>query len=158
MEETQKWWDDDSKKADQATISQFEEFITEFVDQRKKIDTLKLELETESEKLTRIQAKALQYLKTLGRDNYQSKFGLISIVRTSSVALPKTPEDRAEFFGYLKDKGLFDSMISVNSQTLNSWFRQEYEIAQEEKRITEFKIPGLKEPATFEKIRLTKGK
>lgn len=47
-----------------------------------------------------------------------------SVLYNYSAKTPKTPEDKQAFFGWLKEQGLFDSMITVNSQTLNSLYNR----------------------------------
>lgn len=152
----QNWWESENASASEATVAEFEAFLKSIVEQRKKKEELQAQLKIEQEKYEELQAKALVYMKQLGKDSYPSSFGTVSVVKTRSVALPKTPEQKQEFFNYLKSKGLFDNMISVNSQTLNSWYRQEHEIAVEEKRVSDFKVPGLSEPSVYETIRITK--
>ncbi len=60
----------------------------------------------------------------------------------SSVATPKTEAERLAFFGYLKKIGEFDNLITVNSQTLNSWYKAELQAAEQRGDI-EFDVPGL---------------
>ncbi len=76
--------------------------------------------------------------------NFRSEHGLASVSYRTSVKTPKTPEDKAAFYAYLKEKGLYDQMISVNSATLNSFFKDALETAKREGK-DDFVVPGLGE-------------
>ena len=54
------------------------------------------------------------------------------------------PDDiaREKFFNYLKGKGVFEQMITINSRTLNAFAKVELETANEE-GVLDFQIPGL---------------
>lgn len=75
--------------------------------------------------------------------NYRSPLGLASLVIKSSVSTPKTDEHKALFYAKLRELGEYDAMISVNSQKLNSWFKEKTELAKEQGE--EFECPGLTE-------------
>lgn len=115
--------------------------------QEEVVSKLKAEMEEMKAKLT-------QHLNDFDKTSYESAFGKIYTSQIMTVPIPKTPESKKEFFEYLKDKGL-DNMITVNSQTLNSWYRTEYKLAQEEGNIN-FKIPGLEEPFVKQTISFRK--
>lgn len=61
----------------------------------------------------------------------------------SSISLIKEREEKESFYEYLKSKDLFYDLLTVNSQTLNSWYKKEEEIALEN-GVLEFQIPGVK--------------
>ncbi len=89
----------------------------------------------------------IQILSDMGLPRYVSKKGIFSYKAESSWKVPKTNEERELFFTYLKEKGLFDQMISVNSASLNSWAKQEEQAFEG----LDFQIPGLEKSG----IRLT---
>jgi hypothetical protein len=88
--------------------------------------------------------KMVSLLNESGLKNFRCDAGLVSLAERLSVKTPKSPEDREAFFSYLRDKGLFDQMISVNSATLNSFYKNEFEAAKE-RGDDDFKIPGINE-------------
>lgn len=88
--------------------------------------------------------KALAMLSDAELKNFRCDSGTIGMTERLSVKTPKLPEDRDAFFAYLRDRGLFDQMISVNSATLNSFYKSEFEQAKE-RGDAEFKIPGINE-------------
>jgi hypothetical protein len=70
-----------------------------------------------------------------------------------TVTTPKTPEEKEQLFSFLKDRGIYDDMISVNSKTLQTLYRT---CAKEalEKGVVEFRLPGCGEPNEKSSIRL----
>jgi hypothetical protein len=66
----------------------------------------------------------LNTLEALEKKDYSSPSGKIYVSHKSSVKVPQGLE-REAFFEYLKDRGIFENMITVNSATLNSWYKEE---------------------------------
>jgi hypothetical protein len=91
--------------------------------------------------------QAGQILLDLGQDSFKTPLGTVSLRKRASFKTPKTEEDRNAFFNQLKEMGVFDSMITVNSNTLNSFLKAEYEAAEErgEDMVT-YKFAGIEPP------------
>ena len=122
----------------------------------------KQELEAASEVVTNLQAeytglelKVLAHLEMFGKDRYQAASGMLSVVNKFSYKIPRTTEDREKFFQYLKEKGHYDSLISVNSQTLNAYCKEEMEAAALSGNI-DFSLPGISEPTHYQRIQVRK--
>lgn len=92
-------------------------------------------------------------LEACGLYGFDHPLGKFTLVSRTSVKVPKTEEERAEFFEYLRSRGIFDSMITVNSQTLNAWYRAEEE-AQLASGVVDFQVPGLAPPVTFTQMQV----
>lgn len=71
-----------------------------------------------------------QMLLDLGQDSFKTPLGTVSLRKRTSFKTPKDEESRNAFFGKLKDMGVFESMITVNSNTLNSFLKADYEQAE----------------------------
>lgn len=101
-----------------------------------------------------LERKAISMLGELGKKSYPTEAGLITKVEHWKVKLPQTPEDRKQFFDYLKEKGIFDNLITVNSNTLNSFFKAEWEALKQSspEEAMNFRIPGINEPTLHETI------
>ena len=91
--------------------------------------------------------KILKILQAAKKDSYKvDGVGTISITHRSSVATPKTIEDKVSFYDYLKKTSgaeVMYSFMSPNSQSLNSWYKEKLEKAKKDDTIATFKIPGL---------------
>lgn len=140
------------------TVQELDQLVAELFEQRQKIEAMEEQVTTENKKLAFMKSKIVDYLKELGREDFKSASGSVSVKAQWRVNLPKSEEDRAAFFAHLKDRGIFDSMITVNSNTLNSYFREEWEAAQESGDAMNFKMPGIGEPKLFEDLYVRKGK
>lgn len=136
------------------TVEELEAHCKSIADLRNEIDADKAALSKKSEQLEEMELKAIAMLKDLNKTSYKSNHGQIIRTEKWRVNLPQSDEDRAAFFQYLKDKGLFDKMISVNANTLNSFWKQEFENVKEnapEEALT-FSIPGIGEPKLHETL------
>ena len=93
------------------------------------------------------QGKLLEIERALeaeGLDSFKTKAGTVSKKTRWSCRVPKSPSERAEFFSWLKEKGWFESWITVHSATLNSEYKRLYEEAAEKGEL--FHIPGVGPP------------
>jgi hypothetical protein len=108
------------------------------------------------EEVDKLEHRILNYMKECGLPFFESTFGRVTVKNYSTVSQPATPEDKALFFDYLKEQGVYDQMISVNSRTLNSWVNREIE-AREKRGEFGWVPPGLNAPGNFQKIQI-KGK
>ena len=70
-----------------------------------------------------------------------------------SVKTPKTLEEKEEFFNYLRSQGVFNELVSVNSRTLNSFYKSMAEKAAED-GVLDFKMPGIEEPVPYTKLKM----
>ncbi len=125
--------------------------ISKFTEQTKKIADLRiLEAEKASDKkkvteeLEIAEKEMISMLTEANLPSFKSEYGNVFISHRLSVKTPKTPEDRAVFFNYLRLEGVFDSMITVNSATLNSFYKAQIEEAKARGE-DDFEIPGLTE-------------
>lgn len=130
------------------TLHQVREKIEEIFRYRRMIDDAKEGLMQMQGELRSLQEQVLNTLQAAGLEKFSTPVGTVSVREKTSVRIPKTPEDRKAFFDYLRERNLFDDMISVNSMTLNSWFNREREIAEED-GIYDFRVPGLNEVSTY---------
>lgn len=119
-------------------------------------DAVKGELEELTGKVREIEASFLTYLEQNNmRKYFVPGYGTVYTIQRLSYKVPKTPQERCEFFNHLKDKGIYEDLITVHSQTLNSWAKKEIEVAKE-MGATDFKIPGLGEPNYSETLGVKK--
>ena len=131
--------------AENLTIKELEELCGLCFSKRAEIDSMEMAVKEKVAELEALKEQLLHFLTELDKTSYDSSVGKISVKNIFTVALPKTPQAKYEFFEYLKGRGLFEDMVSVHSKTLNSFYKQEQEIANQEQKL-DFKIPGLDEP------------
>jgi len=98
-----------------------------------------------------LEFKFTQLLQSSGKSNWNvDGMGKVSEYERTTYTTPKSVEDKKKLAEYLGKERFWD-MFSVNSQTLNSWAK-----AEKENGVVE--IPGLGEPTTIKKLRLTRSK
>ncbi len=103
----------------------------------KKLDEQKKNL---NEELSNLSSQIIAELEDNEMERIDTDLGTFSYRYRSNFQVPKDDESRKAFFAYLKDKGVYEQLITVNSRTLNSWAVQEEQNSEE----LDFQIPGLK--------------
>ena len=78
-----------------------------------------------------------------------------TIVEDKSVRMP-TGDARERLYSYMKDRGAFESLISVQYQTLNGWWKEEVKL-REAKGVAD-PVPGLEDHTSWFRLRITKTK
>jgi hypothetical protein len=88
-----------------------------------------------------------QMLLDLGQSSFKTPLATVSLKKRRSFKTPKDEVSRNEFFSKLKELGVFEEMITVNSATLNAFLKAEYESAEEngEDMVT-YKFAGIDPP------------
>ena len=128
-----------------STLNQMNEICAEIARLRGEETRIKFEAKGIADALEIKEKEVLDTLVANELKSYRSPSGLASLSFRTSVKTPKTDEDRSKFFEYLKSKGIYDAMISVNSMTLNSWYKEEFAGAEQAGTADTFEIPGLTE-------------
>lgn len=142
----------------EVTVQTLEDLAEQIAVLREEIAVDKAALYEKNELLEETEQNFLNHLKELGKTSYKSNVGTISKVEKWRVNLPDSPEAKEELQAYLIERGL-KSMLTVNSNTLNSYYMQEWEIVKESgdpEAAMNFSIPGLKEPKLYETISFRK--
>lgn len=70
------------------------------------------------------------------------EFEKVKLVTSARAKVPQDPMEKQAFFDYLIEKGVYDAYRTVNSNSINSFVKIEYELAKERGDF-DFKIPGL---------------
>jgi len=107
------------------------------------------------EEMDRLEEKVIDALVSLDKTNWDTDSCKVVINHRTSVLVPKTPEDKTKFYSYLKDKGMFDDMITVNSNTLNAFYKEQLNQALEAGDVN-FRIPGIGEAAIVKNLQVRK--
>lgn len=137
------------------TVQDLDTLVKEIVQLRAKSTQINAELSTVNKDLEAKKIKMAGYLRELGRKSYKTEFGNLSLVEKWRVTLPKTVEDKLKLFDWLRSRGLYESYATVNSNSLNSLYLAERDVAIKEGRGMEFEIPGVSPPTRFETTSVT---
>lgn len=139
------------------TVQELDELISEIAEIRELADAKKAELSDLNKKLESLELKAVAYLKELERKSYKTDAGTITIVEKWRVNVPTDPKDKNALFEYLKERGIFDRYATVNSNSLNSFYMEEWENAKQRGEGMDFNIPGVGAPKLVEIISFRRG-
>lgn len=118
-----------------------------FFEQKAKIAKMKEDQKAQQEILDDLESKILSVFEAHEMEKLHIPgHGLLYETARFTVPTPKSLDDKTKFFDYLKERGIFFEMASVNSQTLNSFYKAELERAVAEGN-SDFKLPGIGEPS-----------
>ncbi len=135
------------------TVEAMRALVQRLTDLREVKEKVEEELKEINADLSALKTKILQALQATGQDKFVAKgLGTVSIKRTDSVTTPKTVEERQALWQYIQDKYGPDAAwakFNINSQSLNSFFKEEREAIQDALDKSLFKLPGVGEPQTF---------
>ncbi len=90
-------------------------------------------------KLQDLENDVIENLESMDLKKFASPSGTFIYKYRQSFKIPDVLEEKKKFFKYLEEKGIYDEMISVNSNKLNAWAREEESGSAE----LDFQIPGL---------------
>ena len=94
-------------------------------------------------------------LDKLEKQKHQSRLGTFSVKLEEGYRLPKDDESRSSFFNYLQERGVYDTMITVNARTLETFVKDEVEIAEQDGDF-EFIPPGIERKDPQQKYSMRK--
>lgn len=140
-------------------IKELQEKIRRLKDERDQYDAMKKTLEQIGNTCDAIEAEILAHFEENDMTSFRvDGVALISVSEKLTVKTPKTPEDKIAFFNYLKETKGEEVMLhyqTVNSQSLNSFFKAEMESKTDEEKLT-FNLPGIEAPSMFKKLSVRK--
>lgn len=116
---------------------------------------LTLSLANVEARLKTVQGEIMRTLEAMEIDSLKMNGFTFYVEEKESVKTPKTLEEKALFFEYLRQLGLFDEMVGVNSQTLNSFYRAKSEEALGQ-GVLEFRMPGIEPPTSYKQLKMRK--
>lgn len=146
MVEQENWWAEEAME--DVTLDAFEKLVDQCFELQAEIRELDLQRKEKNEVLNVLQEKVIAYLDKYKKKDHSGRKGNITVKVEAYPSVPKDPQKKKQFFWYLKEKGVFDDLITVNSQTLRAFYKEEQEMNKDN---PDFNIPGL-EP--YERVKL----
>jgi hypothetical protein len=139
------------------TVKEIKDAIFELRAVDLQIDALNEQLKKLNEEKSGLKAKLTLMLKECGEKNFTCELGTVTKVTDYSVNMPQG-EAKQDFFNFLRERGVFESMATVNHQTLNAYYKEQWELAKQGDPMAalNFSLPGIGEPKSFETIRFRK--
>lgn len=137
------------------TVKELDELCKEVVSTREDYDAAKKTSDSYDAIHKKAKGKLLEAFNKLDRKSYKVD-GLcnISKVQRLKVTVPKGIDERREMINYFLSQGdnISSKMLTVNSMSLNSWYKQEAEDNPA------FEMPGVEEPVIDEYLRINRSK
>ena len=130
------------------TLKEVDELVTKLAEHRRTKDDLESKKKLVNVEIDTLETRIIALLTEAELKTFQGQAATVTVTERMSVKVPRDPESREAFFNYLKDKGMFESLITVNSQSLNKFYKTEEEVAVQNGEI-DFKIPGLEQPTVY---------
>lgn len=137
-----------------ATVAEMNAIVDEIVEIKEEKASIAERERSLNERFRELEAALLAHMDANELDSFKGTRATISKVDYFSVKVPNTLEKKRELFQYLKQLKIHDELVTVNSQTLNSFYKEQMESAKERGEF-DFKIPGVEEPTHQPKIRVT---
>ena len=98
--------------------------------------------------------RLMNILMESGQSKFHSPFGTISLAIKKQVKVPKEPTEKRLMLAYFESLGpeLYNAYVSINSMTLNSYYKQQVEADPD------FNIPGITGITEIPELRFRKEK
>lgn len=140
-------------EAGETSLAEMDAMVTELRRRRTAYDEAKAVSTKLHDELEEQEKLVLDTLRANGREKYSVQgMGTVYIISKEVYRTPKTLDDKRKLFQYIQEKYGVEActnMLSINSQTLNSWANKEAEAGV-------MSIPGLEAPTMMESIGMRK--
>lgn len=132
------------------TVQALRQKVDQWHTMREQIKSLEAEIKSINEAMQPLTLELIEIMDAMDLTRFEGSLGKINLLTIDYVNNPQTEDDKAAFFNYLKNEGLFEDMVSVHHQKLNSFYKSKLEEAIEKGE--QLNIPGL-EPKQRKEIR-----
>lgn len=117
---------------------------------REKVKDLEAEIKKINETISPLTQELIEIMEAMDLTRFEGSLGKVNLLTIDYVSNPQSEEDKEKFYDYLKGEGIFDEMVSVHHQKLNSFYKSKLEEAIEKGE--QLNIPGL-EPKQRKELR-----
>jgi hypothetical protein len=148
-------WEEPEVTPEPVTIDQVDHLVKRYQSLRQQKEKAEEDLKEINGYIQACERQLVQYLTDCRKSSWKVEgLGQVQIRNYLTVKTPKDPDQKKAFFDYLKSKGIFEDLVSVNHQTLNAFYKTEREQAEGD---ANFAIPGLDAPTLQQGIAFKKG-
>lgn len=128
--------------------------INEKCEHRMKLETEKTDLEAQikskNSEISTVERFIIDSLQAQNIKAIDTAFGKFTVKVDSYASI----KDQDALTAYLKELGIYESLVTLNAAKMNSYFKAEEEKAKEEQNI-DFKIPGMEATSSRVKLSIT---
>jgi ATP phosphoribosyltransferase regulatory subunit HisZ len=138
------------------TLANFKSQVDELFSLKREAEELEKVFEVKKAELEKKKAELLGALEEAGLENFKVPgLGQIGVRNNFSVTMPKDPDEKQKFMDFLKHTNN-EGLLTVNHQTLNSFYREVLDRAIEQEN-PDFVVPGLGEAKHYKTLFMRKG-
>jgi len=137
-------------------IEEFEAQIDKMFELKEEVASLEKQQSNLNVLIEELQEKIIATLEAHGKTKHVGRKGSVSLSIDAYPSLPKDPIKKQEFFAYLKQRNVYEDLVTVNAQTLRRFYKDEKEANGGDENPS-FVIPGL-EPYERKKLSMRRGK
>jgi hypothetical protein len=137
------------------SLSGARRLVEELAEARAEQDRRRQALTEQTEKVDELEKRIISTLEAAEMDRLDAAGHYVLLGERTSVKTPKNNAERELFFEYLKEKGVYEDLRTVNSQSLNAFYKSELELALGRGEL-DFSIPGITEVLVVPKLSLRK--
>jgi hypothetical protein len=134
-----------SEAKQMVTVDELEAMTSSIAEKRQEVAELSRQKTAKQDELDLMEERMMLLLEQSGKHDYHGEAGTFYISSRETVKVPKDLDSKRELFDYLRAKGIFEELVSVNSQTLNAFYKAEKKAAEENGNWG-FTLPGVGEP------------
>lgn len=135
----------------ETSLTEIQKLSEEYFQRRAEADEIKERLREVNLQVEELENTILSVLEAHDLSKFDSQSGSLSVSSELTVTVPQGDE-KLKFFEYLKSKGEFEALATVNYQTLNGYVRKELE--QNPLAV----IPGVGMPKEYKRIKARRKK
>jgi hypothetical protein len=147
----------EEKPLDQITIQELDAIVKEMFQKRAEAEALEDQASELTKEVEALKFKVMNILEATGRLNHETPgAGKVYTTTKYQISYPKDGEEAAKFRQYLIDHGM-ESMLTMNHQSLNAFFKSKLEEAGEGADPSKV-LPGIGSPEARITLSMKKGK
>lgn len=146
-----------TKPLNETTITELDALIKALFEKRREAEELENKAKDLNAQAEGLKNQVMEILEATGRTKHETPgFGQVYTQTKYQVSFPKDHENAEKFRAYLRETGM-ESVLTMNHQSLNAFFKEKLEEAGEGADPRGI-LPGIAEPQTRVVLAMKKGK
>lgn len=134
------------------TAKEIDQLITALHEKRSEKNRHQIVEKQINSDLAKLEVQIMDALVKSGLKKFSGTKGDVNLIHDSTVKVPKDPEQKGKLFDYMKERNVFEELITVNHQTLNAFYKTEEALAVARGDIG-WSLPGVEQGANRESLR-----
>jgi len=146
------------EQTNEVSLAEMDALVSALFAKKQEIEEAEAVVSELNKALMQIQMKLTDALKAHGRESYSHPAGRINIIQQWRYKMPQSYDGKDKLYNWLKSKGDYEGLITINANTFNAYCKREEEAHVSSGKEGLFEIPGVEPPSLFETVRVTKAR